>query len=81
MGKTLKTIEVAAYQNKDGLPSCADNFDTGEVCIFYRCQKFGTWETCVFAREGLKGLNEHLQRRDGGKGLLIPLKDCIIWGR
>ena len=34
-----KTILVKAYRDKNNDPCCAANFETGEVCLFYRTQR------------------------------------------
>ena len=78
--KTInKTIEIKAFVDDDGKPCCAANFAYNDVCIFYRSKSYGQKETCVFANDG-----ELLTRRDhngvAGKGMLIPLKSCPVWG-
>ena len=72
------TIKVKAYRDSKGNPACARNFRTGEVCIFYRTQRFGCHETCVFGDTESKYM-ESLKRRDGGNGSLIPLTRCPVW--
>lgn len=73
-----KTITVNAYLDPSGEPTCAENFETGEVCVFYRTSNFGCHETCVFAKDEGKYL-EPLKRRRGGEGSLIPLSRCPVW--
>ena len=72
------TIIVKAYRDSKGNPTCARNFETGEVCIFYRTQRFGCHETCVFGDTESKYMKS-LKRRDGGNGSLIPLACCPVW--
>ena len=72
------TITVKAYRDSKGNPACARNFETGEVCIFYRTQRFGCHETCVFGEMESKYM-ESIKRRGGGDGSLIPLSRCPIW--
>lgn len=73
--KTIKkTIKIDAYKDNQGNPCCARDFSTGEVCQFYRTVKFGCTDTCVFAEDG-----DHLWRRKGGDGTLIPIKNCPVW--
>lgn len=67
-----KIIKVVAFENDDGEPCCAKNFDTGEVCEFYRTKSFGTVELCGFD-------NTILWRRKEGNGTLIPHDCCPIW--
>lgn len=69
-----KTIKVQAFTDKNGLPTCAIDFGTGEVCKFYRTTRFGCTETCVFIDN-----NYNLNRRDKGEGSLIPCKECPLW--
>lgn len=69
---------VKRYRDSTGCPTCA--IKTGEVCIFYRTQRFGCNETCVFADDtGHEAYFENMKRRDNGNGSLIPLKTCPIW--
>lgn len=74
-----KNITVLAYRDSGGNPTCAANFETGEVCVFYRTQRFGCHETCVFGDAGGR-YSEGLKRRKDGNGSLIPLSRCPIWG-
>lgn len=75
---TIKTLQVKAYVTPDGTPTCAIDFEKGDVCQFYRTTGFGCRETCVFAQS-----NGHcfqtLKRRNGGEGFLVPLDCCPIW--
>ena len=73
-------LVITRYRDKNGLPTCAINFETGDICIFYRTQRVGVNETCVFT-EDYGHYQEKLTRRDGGEGSLIPLKQCPIWER
>ena len=73
------TIKVAKYRDADGLPTCASNFDTGEVCRFYAAQKFGQHETCFVAGDKSSKFWEGLNRRGNWLGSLIPMKDCPVW--
>ena len=41
-------VEFTRYFTKDGTPTCAIDFTTGKVCIFYRTKSFGTKELCCF---------------------------------
>ena len=71
-------IPVTRYRAEDGTPTCAVDFEAGAVCRFYATQRFGVNETCLFGDKGGK-LWEPLERRNGGAGLLIPLKSCPVW--
>jgi len=67
-----KQITVKAYRDKDGLPTCAVNFRTGEICQFHMLERFGTVAVCAVSRL-------ELDRRDDGEGSLIPCEKCIVW--
>jgi hypothetical protein len=73
-----RTINVKAFIDKDNNPCCAKNFDTNEICIFYRTQRMGCNETCIFADQSGKYL-QTLERRNKGNGTLIPHLNCPIW--
>jgi hypothetical protein len=71
-------LKVVRYRDPDGNPTCAMDFDKGLICQFYQTERFGVSETCVFAP--LRGrYRDRLERRDEGKGFLIPLKECPVW--
>jgi len=76
--KEVAYIEVVRYRDKDGKPTCAKNFDTGEVCLFYTAQRFGTHEACWFSDKSGK-FWETMRRRNDGIGSLIPLNNCPLW--
>ena len=76
-------LPVVRYWDKAN-PTCAVDFETGDVCKFYRSQRFGTGETCVFAETGAHSkYAESMLRRDGaqgpGMGTLIPGAWCPVW--
>lgn len=82
MSEEHHQITVTRYRDPAGNPTCAADFtsDPLKVCMFYRTQRFGCSETCVFAREvGHKGYTEMLGRRKKGMGSLIPLDNCPVW--
>ena len=79
MTKEIKTLEVPIYRDNEGNHTCAVNFKTGESCPFFRTQRFGTHETCLFASEvghHKRGLS---RRGADGTGTLIPLRTCPLW--
>ena len=75
-----KTITVPVFRDPEGNPTCARNFKAGAVCQFYRTQRFGCHETCVFAKESHKGITTAMERR-GETGSLIPLACCPLWSQ
>jgi len=76
--KEAAIIHTTRYRDDEGLPTCALNFKTGEACEFHCTAKFGTVDTCIFAI-GENGPPSRLERRDGGKGLLIPGNWCPLF--
>ena len=76
-------ISCWRYLDKDNNPTCAVDFSTGEICEFLRCQRFGTWETCLFAPTENRGFGYPLKRRGKGKkrelGTLIPGDWCPLF--
>jgi hypothetical protein len=76
------TITVTRYRDSAGQPTCAKDFPGGHVCVFYRTQRMGASETCVFAADHGR-FTETLRRRPGrdkpGAGSLIPLSSCPVW--
>ena len=76
--KETVTLEVVRYRDDSGQPTCAVNFDTGENCEFYRTQRMGTSETCIFAPEAGKH-SAAMSRREFGLGSLEPGNWCPIW--
>ena len=77
-------LPVIRYRDKAGNPTCAADFETGDVCKFYRTQRLGTGETCVFAETGSHSkYADNMMRRDGvqgpGMGTLIPGDWCPVW--
>ncbi len=80
--KEKVNLTVTKYVTPDGKQTCALNFVTGEVCTFYRTQRFGTFECCLFM-EDYGGFVRQLKRDVGsnnvlGDGFLIPDKECPI---
>ena len=71
-------IEVETFYDKDGNRTCAVDFNAGIVCKFYRTQRFGTYETCIFAPNANKYADQLLRRGDDGTGSLIPGNWCPI---
>ena len=77
-------LPVVRYRDAAENPTCAADFETGEVCTFYRTQRLGTGETCVFAETGSHSkYADTIERRDGvhgpGMGTLIPGDWCPVW--
>ena len=84
MSEEKVMIEYTRFRDTNGQPTCACNFGTGEVCDFYRVQRFGANETCLFAPDSGGGLWVILVRRDAfdgvaGQGSLIPGAWCPLW--
>jgi len=71
-------ITITRYRDRDGNPTCAINFETGEICPFYGSYSFGCRETCWFADQSNKRW-QPLSRRKDGIGSLIPHSECPVW--
>lgn len=81
--KERVNLTVTKLITPSGKQTCALNFETGEVCAFYRTQRMGTHETCLFLEAGHGGIARMLLRDVStkgvpGDGFLIPDKDCPI---
>ena len=69
-----RTIEVKAYRCKqENMPTCARDFNRGEVCQFMHTHRLGTLDVC-----GVTG--DVIDRDQGGDGWLRPVDGCIVWG-
>ena len=71
-------IEFEIYHDKDGNRTCAADFNDGRICKFYRTQRFGTRETCLFSPDVNKYADTLRRRGYGGLGSLIPGDWCPI---
>lgn len=76
--KEQYNLQINRFYDKEGNPTCAINFPTGDVCIFYATQSYGCHETCWFADKNGKKF-EPLRRRKNSEGTLIPNKECPVW--
>jgi len=74
-------LPVVKYRDDNNNPTCAIDFTNGDVCVYYRTQRYGCHETCLFA-ENLFTESEllpQIKRRDNGGGTLIPGNWCPVW--
>jgi hypothetical protein len=78
--KETRLIQIDVYRCNNNEPTCALDFSTGDVCIFYRSQGLKQHQTCVFAPEWSRGYNKPLRRRED-KGYLVPGDWCPIWNK
>ena len=78
MPRENATIKTYRYRDSNGLPTCAIDFDAGEVCEFHATMKFGTADTCILDINNTSPPGR-LERRDKGKGLLIPGDWCPLF--
>lgn len=44
-------LPVTRYRDNENLVTCAANFETHDVCVFWSCRKFGQLEYCRFTGE------------------------------
>ena len=70
-----RTITITAYRTPEGAPTCAVNFDAGEVCKLLQTTRYGMTEVCALQT----GRRVGLDRGMGGNGYLIPCAECIVW--
>ena len=66
-------LPVTRYRDNENLVTCAANFETHDVCVFWSCRKFGQLEYCRFTGETL------FRRGEEGTGTLIPCDGCPLW--
>lgn len=64
-------VNVPAYWDDDGNPTCALDFREHLVCPLYYTEKYGVLEKC-----GYTGAT--LDRRKDGMGTLVPCSKCPI---
>jgi hypothetical protein len=67
------TLKFLKYRDNDEKPTCAIDFAKGHFCQFHGTQSFGTKELCLFHEKQI------LERRNHGRGTLIPVKNCPLW--
>jgi len=85
--KDQRSITVTRYFTPKGEPTCASLFARKEgavnaVCEFYRTQKLGCHETCLFAPGISAGLQARLRRRGiHESGYLIPGSFCMLFSK
>lgn len=68
-------LPVMRYRDDENLTTCATNFNTHDVCVFWRCRKFGQQEFCSWTGDILH------RRGEDGTGTLIPCDGCPMWIR
>lgn len=80
------SIRATRYFTDGGEPTCARRFGVkvdgsdSQVCEFYRTQKMGVHETCLFASDDDHGLGVRLRRRGVHEhGSLIPGSFCRLF--
>lgn len=76
--KKFVAIEVAKYFTEKGVHVCATDFQSGDVCQFYRTRKFGQEEVCI--ADAVWSRLEREKGPDGkeGTGFLIPGPRCPL---
>ena len=73
-----KTIEVEAYTDSRGNPTCAESFESGNACRFFKTLENGYLVVCRFPVNDSVKLTP-LKRRENGAGSLIPMEECPVW--
>ena len=76
IAETLNTsIDVEAFVDDEGIPTCAMNFGQcgakRQVCKFVGASKFGLNHHCML--HGSKRIFHD------NRGLLVPLEECLVW--
>jgi hypothetical protein len=69
-----KRISLNGYLTPLNRPTCAINWEKGQICPLLRTTLFGTQEVCAIA-EG------KLYRDNGGDGYLLPDPACPVWSK
>lgn len=78
--KETVQLTVNRYRTSEGKPTCACDFSKNEVCEFYRTQRFGMSETCLFAPDSYNGYKENMNREGKDQlGFLIPGSWCPLF--
>lgn len=72
----MKTLNIKTYTDPIGRPTCAINFQTGEVCQFMMTKKFGQECVCFFQSQERYA---KLHRYDNDDGFLEPCIECPLW--
>lgn len=66
-----KTITIKAYRGVDGLPTCASDFNKGQVCLFCMSSRLGASLICNMLEKPLF----HDEKRE----YINPLDGCLVW--
>jgi hypothetical protein len=66
------SLEIPIYYTPEGIRTCAEDFGTGRVCVFYGTKSFGTKELCFAPRR------EDRLYRSSEKGFLVPSEHCPL---
>lgn len=77
-------LPVSRYRDREGNPTCAVDFRSGEVCPYLMGSNFGTREHCFWDLKRSESRKYPLlKRRHGvtgpGDGTLIPQSKCPLW--
>jgi hypothetical protein len=70
------SIKMTRIKDVDGNATCSCSIN--ETCEFFRTQRVGTIETCIFAPND-KRFSTPLDRRKNGIGTLIPGVWCPLF--
>lgn len=78
----VRTIEVKAYRDAAGDPTCCKRW-AGARCLFLRTRKFGAIGVCAVTGEDLlrgpHGIQPGEFAADAESHLLRPHADCPLW--
>ena len=77
-----RTINVTAYRDADGHPTCCADWNSAR-CIFVQTRKLGLIEVCALSGKDIPRQPADLRRgefvTDPSEHLLRPVKGCIVW--
>ena len=62
-----KYLPVEVFTDPHGNHTCASNFETNEICMFYGTSHFGTKEVCLATGQPIGRIKD---------GFTIPVEGC-----
>jgi hypothetical protein len=68
--REITSINIERFRTPEGFPTCARDFESGQVCKFLTSQKFGFVDVCFFTGAELVRVND---------AYLAPCNDCVVW--
>ena len=75
MPNETKIIVVPVYRDKEGNPTCASHFPSGEVCKFLRLVGLRDSPNCGVGAKSVQLYDKH----GGDAGFIQPSDTCPLW--